>query len=312
MPRESQSYEGLAAWADVTRIAGLAGGALASYLVPPSIDAATAAFLVRMRQRWLPGSLRRVSEKMRRALPVECLADPDEAARAFWLMRLEDTWGRARGVRRLNWRPQVRIEGMDRLETALSRGSGAILWGLRFGSATAMKQAFHQAGRPLIHLSRAEHGSPTNTRLGIGVAAPLYCRAETPYLRERVVIPLDGLPRYLQHLRRRLRENHCLSIFGEHTGRQNVVRRVLTADLEFAVGAPSLAWSEGSALLTVSVHREGPFRYRVQIGEEIPVDRSVPRKLFAETAVTELARRLEELIRRYPSDWQGWAYRDFA
>lgn len=311
MPREPRLYSGWAALADVARIGGLAGGALASFLVPSSLDAPAAAFLVRARQRFLPASLRRISAKMRRALPPGHLDDPGQAARNFWLMRLEDTFGRSRGVRRMGWRPQMRIDGLDRLEAALARGNGAILWGLRFGSATAMKQAFHYAGRPLVHLSRAEHGSPTTTRLGVGLAAPLYCRAENPYLRERVVIPLDRSPRYLQQLRLRLRENQCLSIFAEHTGRQNEVRRVLTADMQFAIGAPSLAWSEGAALLTASVHREGPVRYRVQIGEEIPVDRDIPRKRFAEEAVTEVARRLEDLILRHPSDWQGWAYRDF-
>jgi lauroyl/myristoyl acyltransferase len=85
----------------------------------------------------------------------------------------------------------------------------------------------------------------------------------------------------------------------------------LTAELKFATGAPSLAWSEESALLTVSAHREGAYRYRIVIGEEIPVNRSISRKQYAEEAVTALAGRLEDLILRYPSDWQGWAYRDF-
>ena len=248
---------------------------------------------------------------MRRALPPGAGIDPDETARAFWLMRLEDSFGRARGIRARSWRPRVRLEGGERLEAALQRGRGAILWGLRFGSATAIKQALHQAGRPLVHLSRAQHGSPTDTWLGLAVAAPLYCRAEAPYLRERVVIPLGGSTRYLQTLRERLGENACISIFAEHTGRRNVTRRVLTAELDFAVGAPSLAWSEGAALLTVSAHREGPYQYRVAIGEEIPVDVSMPRKQYAEQAVTELARRLEQLIVQHPSDWQGWPYRQF-
>ena len=186
-----------------------------------------------------------------------------------------------------------------------------MLWGMRLASATAIKQAFYHAGRPLVHLSRAQHGSPTDSRLGVGVAAKLYCRAENPYLRERVVIPLDGSPRYLQTLRRRLNENACVSIFGEHAGRQSVERPILTTRLAFAVGAPSLAWSEGAALLTVSAHREAPLSYRIEVDEEIPVDASLPRKAFAERAVDEFARRLEEKIRKFPSDWQGWAHHEF-
>ena len=62
----------------------------------------------------------------------------------------------------------------------------------------------------------------------------------------------------------------------------------------------------------MSVHREAPFRFRVEIGDEIPVDRAMPRKEFAEEAVDEFARRLEALIVRYPWDWQGWAYHELA
>jgi lauroyl/myristoyl acyltransferase len=276
------------------------------------MDPAWTALLDRGSRALAPGAVDELAARMRRALDADASFDGGEAARRFWRMRLEDAWGRARGVRRVRWRPRVRIEGLERLESALSRGRGAIVWGMRLASATAIKQAFHRAGHPLVHLSRAQHGSPTQTKLGIGLAAPLYRRAEDPYLRERVTIPLDGSPRYLQTLRARLRENACVSIFGEHAGRQNVTCRVLTTRLEFAIGAPSLAWAEDAALLTVSAHREAPLAYRVVIGEEIPVDRSQPRKVFAEQAVEELARRLEELIVRYPWDWQGWAYHEFA
>ena len=301
----------LAAWADIRRIGGLVGGTALSYAVPQSMDATWAALLDRASRTLFPGNVRRLSARMGRALGVESSFDFDAAARAFWLMRLEDSWGRARGLRRLGWRPRVRIEGLDRLEAALGRGHGAILWGMRFASATAIKQAFYYADRPLVHLSRAQHGSPTGTRLGLGCAAPLYRRAEDPYLRERVMIPVEGSPRYLQTLQRRLGENACVSIFGEHAGRQNVAQQVLTTSLELATGAPSLAWSEGAALLTVSAHREAPFSYRIEVDEEIPVDRSLTRKSFAERAVEEFARRLEARIRRHPSDWQGWVYHEF-
>ncbi len=293
------------------RVAGLAGGAALSLVIPQSVDRAWTSFLDRATRSLQAGELRRLGRRMRQALPAEADFDADAAARAHWRMRLEDTWGRMRGMRAYAWRPQVRLEGLERLEAALSRGRGAILWGMRLASATAIKQGLYQAGHPLVHLSRAQHGSPTASRLGVGLAAPLYCRAENPYLRERVVIPLDAPPRYLQKLRGRLRENACVSIFGEHAGRRNVELPVVTTRIAFATGAPSLAWSEQAALLTVSAHREAPFEYRVEIHPEIPLERSLPRKDFAEKAVREFARRLEENIIRYPWDWQGWSYHQF-
>lgn len=311
MPDADDMATGLAAWPDFRRLCGLTGGTLASAFIPQSADGAFAAKLQKVIQRLSPSTLESIERKMRCALPAEAGMDHSEAARRFVRMFVEDAWGRSRGVRRFGWRPDVRIEGLEKLDQALARGRGALLWGLRFASSTAIKQAFFRADRPLVHLSRAEHGSATRTRLGVELIAPLYCRAENPYLKERIIIPLDRSLGYLKTLRERLGQNATVSIYAEHTGRQNVSASVLTTELEFAVGAPSLAWTHDAALLTVSAHREGPFQYRIVIADEIPVDRSISRKDFAAQAVRELARRLEQLIVRYPSDWQGWMYRDF-
>jgi DNA-directed RNA polymerase subunit L len=49
------------------------------------------------------------------------------------------------------------------------------------------------------------------------------------------------------------------------------------------------------------------FQYRVVIEEQIPVDRTLNRKEFLKRAVEEFAQRMEELVERYPADWQEWA-----
>lgn len=309
MPAEEPQR--LVAWPDVRRAASLVVGAAVCGVTPQRADPLMAAWVDRAAQRLSPATVPRIAEKMRRALPADQELDAEAAALAFRRMFVEDALARTRGLWRHGWRPELRIQGLERLDRALERGRGAILWGLRFASSTAIKQAFHRIGRPLIHLSRRQHGSPTTSRFGLGVTAPLYCRAENPYLAERIVIPLNRSPRYLQILRARLRDNQTISIFAEHEGQQNIVAPVLTAEFPFAMGAPSLAWSEDAALLTVSAHREGPFRYRIEIGDEIPVRRSLTRKAFAAEAVAELATRLERLIVRDPSDWQGWMYREF-
>ena len=163
----------------------------------------------------------------------------------------------------------------------------------------------------MVHLSQVDHGSSTRTTLGLRVAAPLYCRAENCYLKERVQIPLDESRHYVQTLRERLRAGNLVSIFGEHQGRQNYEARLLGTTIKLALGAPSLAWLEDAALFTVAPIRVGPFRYRIVIDEAIPVDRIQPRRLFAEQAAQEYARRLEARILQHPADWQGWLYREF-
>ncbi len=227
-------------------------------------------------------------------------------------MRCEDTWGRPAGMRRFGWRPTVELSGLEHLRAALERRRGAILWCIRFASATALKQGLYYAGHAPVHLSHAQHGSQSKTTLGVQVVAPLYCRAENPYLAERVVIPLDGSLAYLKRLRHKIRSNACVSIFGEHDGRSAVEANVLGMSRKFAVGAPSLAWSEGAALLLAYPLRTGPFRYKLAIEPEIPVDGEIERKRFASQAVSHFAARLEQLIIENPADWQGWSYPDLS
>jgi KDO2-lipid IV(A) lauroyltransferase len=217
-------------------------------------------------------------------------------------------WGRLRGLRRDGFRPTIEVDGLEHLRGALARGRGVVVWCMRVGSATVLKQGFSASGLPLTHLSRADHGSATNTRFGLGVVAPLHRRVEDAALRERVQIPIGESLAYLRTLGERLASNQCVSIFGEHTGRQSVTVTVLGSDHRFALGAPSLAWRENAGLVTAYALREGPFRYRVVIEEEMAVDRDLARRCFAERAVHEFAGRLERCILRHPADWHGWFY----
>lgn len=298
-------------WSDVRRIAVLVAGGLATTCVPEQASPTAARALLGLYRRVLPGTFRNLESKMRIALPTDTWPNPKEVAEAHVLMRLEDMWGRLRGMRRFGWNPQIEMEGLDRLEPALRDGHGVILWSMRFSSATVIKQAFYDARMPLVHLSRVDHGSSTTTQLGLEVAAPLYCRAEDCYLKERVQIPQGESLGYVKVLRERLRAGELVSIFGEHAGLQNFDADILGMKIQLALGAPSLAWLENAALFTLAPIRIGPFHYRIVIDEEIPVDRDMPRRKFAAVAAQEYARRLKARILRHPADWQGWFFRDF-
>jgi lauroyl/myristoyl acyltransferase len=309
--QQSTTRSGLLCWQDVRQLAGLLGGSMAAAIVPRRWDPAVVGLLRSLQRACFPKALDQLAGKMARVLPADACNEPRPLAEEYATMRLEDMWGRVRGVRRHGWRPTIETEGLERVHKALERGRGAILWSMRFSSTTVIKQAFFRAGLPLTHLSREQHGSPSVTRLGVRVVSPLFCRAENSYLAERVQIPLDGSLGYLNQLRKRLRANACVSIFGEHEGRQSAEVEVLGARWRFALGAPSLAWLEGAELLTVLALRTAPFQYRVVIDEPIVVDRSAPRKEFAAQALAQFAERLERLIIAHPGQWQGWLYRSF-
>jgi len=294
---------------DIRALILLSAGAAVTSIVPPRWDGFMCRLLQRASQKLFPDRTRRMGELMARVLPQESpQRDPRRIALEHSSMQMEDMLGRVRGISVRGWRPEIEIEGLEYVRSALSRGRGVIVWSMRFSSATALKQAFFHAGLPLAHLSRVSHGASSMTKTGLGIVAPLYRRAENFYLADRVSIPMDGSLGYINTLKRHLRHNHCVNIFGEHRGRQNAPAKILGASKQFALGAPSLAWSEDAALLTACPLRLGPFRYRVVVGEEIPVDRSIGRKEFARRAVAEFARRLEEQIKSAPADWHGWSY----
>ncbi len=296
--------------ADLPRVAALGVGGVAAVLTPRRFDPAVAEMLTRLHQVAAPRTAERVYARMRATLPALPDQEAREATRAWTRMRLEDTWGRLRGLRRRAWHPEIEVEGIDSVRAARRAGRGVVLWGMRFASATAIKQGFDQEGLPLVHVSRVDHGAPSTSALGLRTAS-WFCRAENPYLADRVQIPLDGSPRYLMRLRHHLRRGACVSIFGEHEGVQNVEAKVLGTPRFFAPGAPSLAWLEDAALFSVYALRTGPYRYRVVVDPEIPVRRKQPRKAFVEDAVGEFAGRLERLIVAHPADWQGWLYHRF-
>jgi lauroyl/myristoyl acyltransferase len=259
----------------------------------------------------LAPTVQTLEEKIRRTLLADAQPTPRAIAEQHILMRLEDIWGRLRGMRRFGWRPHIEWEGLERLDDARRDSRGIVLWSMRFSSATVLKQGFYRQGLPFVHLSRVDHGSSTLTTVGLRVAAPIYCRAENCYLKERIRIPVDKSLHYVQTLRERLRSGNLVSIFGEHEGRQNYEAQVLGTTIKLALGAPSLAWLEDASLFTIAPIRVGPFRYRIVVDQAIPVDRAKPRRQFAEQAAQEYARRLQARILQHPADWQGWLYREF-
>jgi hypothetical protein len=118
-----------------------------------------------------------------------------------------------RAYRPGGWRPRLALEGREHLDAALAAGRGAVLWTSPFSYADLVtKMALHDAGYAVSHLSAFSRGfSPnscwswTRSRFGMKVLSPLRTRIEDRYLRERVVIPLDGGLRWMRTLTDRLR-----------------------------------------------------------------------------------------------------------
>ena len=299
----------LLARSDLTSLAMLTVGCGAAALAPARFDRAAVEALVWVSRGIRPVRREQIARALRRALPERAERDWDELAVEEARVRLEDYWGRLRNLGPRRWTPRIELIGEERVRAGLDRGKGVVLWRIRSGSPIATHMAFERVGLPLVHLSMATHGTGGGppTRMSVSVVTPFYSRAETRHLAERVVIPPSGSVDYLNLLRERLRQNRCVSLFGEHEGRQNVSAPFLGGRRGFALGAPSLAGFEDSALLPVYSERVGPFANRVVVDRPIPVDCGKKRKEFVAAAVAEFAQRMETVIRAQPESWHGWA-----
>ncbi len=293
-------------WRDPIDVGGLLlGGALAA-VAPSAADGAAVRTIAK-----LFGCARRnqaaVIAAMRRTLHV---SEPDAQVifERHLAMRADDSWARMRGILRPGWRLHARIEGLDLLEDALDRGRGAVIWLMRTGATLANFHAFALAGHPLNHVSMHGHGALSKSKLSVCSVAPLYLRSELAALNSRIVIPLKRNSHgYLKHARRCLRENQCVSLFGEHPGSAYVEASLLGEPRKFAIGAPSLAWMEDAALFIAHTRASAPLHQVVTL-EPVAVDRSIPMRAFAEAATRQYVQRLEAWIHAHPASWQGWSY----
>lgn len=291
---------------DIPRILSLFLGFVATALVPRRLDGSISNILSVICMAFDRRRIRRIARTIELRLGQQLNGrDPVALARDHYHMRIEDGWGRLRGLHRDGWQPRIEVEGIEHIRHALNAGSGVVLWTTWFCGAVIPKAAMWNSGIPMNHLSRRDHGATSHSALALEILAPLYVRPEARYLKRRILVPLDASLGYMRDLIAVLQAGECLSISGELSGRQSLPVPFLDGTKAFATGAPALAWTCNSALLIVRVLRAGPMAYRVVI-TPIELTRNCTRKEFVRAAIGEYASQIEQAIIRYPSDWQGW------
>lgn len=219
-----------------------------------------------------------------------------------------------RAYRPGGWRPRLALEGREHLDAALAAGRGAVLWTSPFSYADLVtKMTLHDAGYAVSHLSAFSRGfSPnscwswTRSRFGMKVLSPLRTRIEDRYLRERVVIPLDGGLRWMRTLTDRLRAGGVVSIRAGDVGERTLELPFLASTLRLATGPASLALATGAALLPVCCIRRGPGDFVIAIEPPLRSGAGARGRDATDDLVRAFAARLEGWVRRQPHLWSGW------
>lgn len=291
------------------KLLGLCSGCVLAALIPRRLDPWIIGHLTALVLRLRPEKEPRFAQKMLETLgPRGGGRDLSKEARNCYEMNLEGPWARARGLRKGGWRPEISVEGIERLREGQAAGAGTILWRMPFGSTLTEKNGLWQQGIPLVHLSDQSHGTRSPAWISRKVLAPLFQRTENWNLKERVVIPRGGTKTGAMKivLKRLLKENAVVSIIAESPGVQDVHTPFLNGRASFAIGAPSLAWKAGSTLLPIFSVREGTARFKIVIDKPIPVHRDMDRKVYVEQAVNEFSQRMQSAIVQFPGSWNRW------
>ncbi|HVZ02981.1 MAG TPA: lysophospholipid acyltransferase family protein [Dongiaceae bacterium] len=207
------------------------------------------------------------------------------------------------------WAPPVRIAGFERVNAALERGKGVVLWVAHgFHGHLGAKIGFHRAGLAVVHLSTPAHGFSA-TRFGVRHLNRIQTRIEDRYIAERVMLPVDngdvrGQNAALQTLIKRLRANGVVSITGQRGTGRTVAAPFLDGTLTLAPGAPMLAHMTGAALIPVFAFREEDGS--VAVTAERPMALDGARDAVVAEAVRAFATVSEPHVLRHPAQWLSW------
>lgn len=300
---------------DARRVTAMLGATGLTSILPSSLDRPITAVIHAGYVRLRPGRIERYAGRVREVFDTaDSPVGVDEArtiAIAYMRMRVEIRWLRARGAGGRPDRVPTAVEGFEHVEEALAQGRGVILWRMSTTSAAVLNAALAERGRPIVHLSAAEHMLARPPLLSRSWWGALNTRDEARWLAERVVIPADGSLGYLARLREALDRGGVVSIVGDlTTGRATVEHRIGTTTFALPTGAPSLSHVTGAALLPCAVLRTGPLSYTVTIRRDVADRDAVDRRAFRRAAVAQFGSWVEDVGRAHPDSWIFWGRAD--
>jgi KDO2-lipid IV(A) lauroyltransferase len=223
-----------------------------------------------------------------------------EIARRSWVQM---AWGMLDAARSRTWsddelRRRVRFEGLERLETALARGCGALVLTLHLGSIELAMLGVPLAGHPLSVVGRPlpnprirRHMQQQRTRTGA-----------------RLVAHHDAIP----HIQRALREGHVVAFLNDQYARRTggILAPLFGARCFTAPGIALLALRSGAPVLPFYTVREDLDLHRMVFLPEVEVARTGNVRRDVAAATARFNEILERIIRLHPEQWL-WGHRRF-
>ena len=225
--------------------------------------------------------------------------------RAFW----QDAFALAGTVRPADAQ-RIRVQGLERLQRALTDGHGAILIDSGFfGRSHLAKIVLHAHGIVIVQVHSSDHlasfWSARDTRVRRDAIRPFLEACERRFAQEILYVSRsDPSLAFTRRLMSVLQGNRVLCLSGEgRIGQKAVTLPFLGGERRFVTGAMSLAKHSGAPLLPFFCWRDDDGQAMLVIEPAIDLQRGAR---AAETGAAEYGRLLETYVRRYPSEYYGW------
>ncbi|MEW6554309.1 MAG: lysophospholipid acyltransferase family protein [Actinomycetota bacterium] len=276
-------------------------GLLFRYLPPRVIDAVFSA-LGAMLFHARPGMKRRLLAKLSAALPE--ITDQRELERigrevcSSALRPIYDLF--LFGTNEEDFMRALRVEGMDNLERAESRGKGVLLLGSHLGAFTLRLAVMMRLGKPYAPVMYNPDSSPV----------PRYVRTMAEYGSSLGYDPMhnpvifageDTVKRIEEHLSRGGKVSLNFDVDG------GFIVDFMGKPAAMASGAAHFALNTGAAIVPFSLQRgDGVFGHRMRIYEPLEYELSGDRASDLETIMAEVVKAGERPIRETPGQWMSW------
>jgi KDO2-lipid IV(A) lauroyltransferase len=187
----------------------------------------------------------------------------------------------------------IKIEGKEHLDAALSRGKGVIALGAHFGSFT------------LLGTRLAVEGYPFNLIVNVGRLPQLWGKlADYQGTVGQRTIPLKPTTTSIKKSLNCLRRNEIIYIVADEQRRHRGLPVSFFGQTAFTpVGPAIFSVKTGAPILPMFVVREDEFNRTLVIKSPIEIERTTDERKDIERLTVLFTKVIEEVVRQYPSQW---------
>ena len=190
-------------------------------------------------------------------------------------------------------RQTVKVEGMENLETALAKGKGVLALGAHIGNFVLVGERLAMEGYPFHTLFRI----PMEQRLKTFINHYL-----VTYFHQHI-IPSRPKRLAVKQVLSALKKNEIVFIMGDNLKKGKVQALLFGQRVPSPRGPVSLALRSGAAVVPLYLVRNYRGEMRLIIKPEVPMMRNGSLAEDITQNTQHLVCFLENLIRRYPDQW---------